>query len=294
MEGILIINKPKDFTSQDVVSKTKKILGIKKAGHTGTLDPMATGVLPVLLGNYTKLSKYLIEHDKTYIAKIKLGEKKDTGDSEGKTIETANIHENEITQENIEIILKSFLGQQEQIPPIYSAIKINGKKLYEYAREGKEVDIPPRKIEIYNIKLLNINKETYEIEYEVSCSKGTYIRVLCENIAEKLNTVGYMSSLTRTKVDKFEIKNAVTFEELENKKNDEEFLKNNLYKMEEIFSEFRKIILNKRKQELFLNGVKLTFELEDGIYNIYDNENQYIGTGIVKNKLLKRDVIINK
>ena len=157
MQGILIINKPQGYTSQDVVSKVKKILNIKKAGHTGTLDPLATGVLPIMLGNYTKLSKYLIEHDKIYLAKIKLGEKKDTGDEEGKTIEEKEVLENNLNKENVEEILKKFLGRQKQIPPIYSAIKVNGKKLYEYARKGQEVEIKPRRITIYDIKLLKIN-----------------------------------------------------------------------------------------------------------------------------------------
>ncbi len=286
MQGILIINKPKDFTSQDVVSKVKKILNIKKAGHTGTLDPMATGVLPILIGKYTKLSKYLIEHDKTYIAKIKLGEKKDTGDSEGKTIKTSVVKKEYLNEINVKNVLKSFLGKQKQIPPIYSAIKVNGKKLYEYAREGKEVEIPEREIEIYNINLVNINKENNEIEFEVSCSKGTYIRVLCENISEKLGTCGYMKSLVRTRVDKFYIEEAITFEELE-KNGAEKYL----IKMEEIFKEIPKVNLNERKKELFLNGVMLTFDLPNGIYNVY-SEDKYLGIGVVKSKVLKRDVII--
>ena len=132
MDGIIIINKPKGFTSQDAVSKIKKILNIKKAGHTGTLDPLATGVLPILVGNYTKLSKYLIEHDKVYRAKVKFGEKRDTGDLEGKVIKTSNVKiENE---SQIREVLKSMIGKSFQTPPIYSAIKVNGKKLYEYAR----------------------------------------------------------------------------------------------------------------------------------------------------------------
>ena len=136
MQGIIIINKPQGFTSQDVVSKTKKILNVKKAGHTGTLDPMATGVLPVLLGNYTKLSKYLIEHDKTYVAKIKLGERRVTGDQEGEVVETKAVNKEMLSKECLENIFSSFLGKQMQTPPIYSAIKVDGKKLYEYARQG--------------------------------------------------------------------------------------------------------------------------------------------------------------
>lgn len=279
MNGIIIINKPKGITSQYVVSKVKKILNEKKAGHTGTLDPLATGVLPVMLGNSTKLSKYLIEHDKTYIAKIKLGEKSSTGDGEGDIIQTKEIPENL----EIEKVLKIFLGKQKQTPPIYSAIKVNGKKLYEYARDGQEVEIPTRDIEIYDIELLNYDKENKEIEFKVSCSKGTYIRTLCEDVAEKLGTVGYMKSLTRTVVDKFLIEDSYTFEDLENGNF-------KIISMEEIFKNLTRIELNNRKKELFLNGVMLTFELPDGLYNIYNN-GIYIGLGIVKEKLLKRDII---
>ncbi len=291
MEGILIINKPKGYTSQDVVSKVKKILNVKKAGHTGTLDPLATGVLPIMIGNYTKLSKYLIEHNKTYLARIKLGEKRDTGDEEGKIIETREVLQDNLDKEKIENVLKSFCGRQKQIPPMYSAIKVNGKKLYEYAREGKKVEIPEREIEIYNIKLKNINSEKKEIEFEVNCSKGTYIRVLCENIAECLDTIGYMSFLKRIRVDKFVINKAITLEELEKNSDNKVFLEENLINMDEIFKELPYIVLNNRKKELFLNGVMLTFEKKDGLYNIYNNE-IYLGTGIIKNNLLKRDVII--
>ena len=292
MQGIIIINKPQGFTSQDVVSKAKKILNVKKAGHTGTLDPLATGVLPVLLGNYTKLSKYLIEHDKTYIAKIKLGERRVTGDQEGEVIETKQVNDENISVENVENVLKSFLGKQMQTPPIYSAIKVDGKKLYEYARQGIDVKIEPREIEVYKLDLLNVDLEEKEIEISVSCSKGTYIRVLCEDIAKKLDTVGYMSYLNRIVVDKFKIEDAIDFETLEKNKDDEEFLKNNLITMEEMFSDFPKLILNSRKIELFLNGVMLTFKNKDGIYNVYNESNIYIGTGTIKNELLKRDIII--
>lgn len=292
MQGIIIINKEKGYTSQDVVSKVKKILNIKKAGHTGTLDPMATGVLPVLLGSYTKLSKYLIEHDKKYIVTLKLGKKTDTGDSEGKVVETHDFILENLEENNISGILRSFLGESEQIPPMYSAIKVNGKKLYEYAREGKEVALEPRKIIIYEINLIKINKENQEIEFEVMCSKGTYIRSLCEDIAKKFGTVGYMSNLKRTVVDKFKIEDSITLDELEVGKNDTEFIKNHLIKMETIFDNLQSIKLNNRKKELFLNGVMLTFDLDDGLYNIYDLNNIYLGTGTVKNKLLKRDIII--
>lgn len=283
MNGLLLIDKPQDFTSQDVVSKVKKILNVKKAGHIGTLDPMATGLLPILIGDYTKISKYLIEHDKTYIAKLKLGIKTDTGDITGKILEKQDVSK----ISNIEEIINSFKGIQKQTPPMYSAIKIDGKKLYEYAREGRKIEVPEREIEIYDIKLLNANDG--EIEFMVSCSKGTYIRVLCEDIARALGTIGTMSSLRRIVVDKFSIDDAYTFEKLENSKDN----KSILIKMEDIFNDIDEINLNAKKLELFLNGVKLSVELEDGLYNIY-SDNKYIGLGIVKNKLLKRDVVIGE
>ena len=157
MNGILIINKPKEFTSHDIVNIVRKTLNIKKVGHTGTLDPNATGVLPILIGNATKISKYLIEHSKTYIATLKLGEKTDTGDSQGNVIEKA-YEFNNIKKNKIEEVLKGFIGKQTQTPPMYSAIKVDGKKLYEYAREGKTIKVNPREIEIYRIKLFSFNK----------------------------------------------------------------------------------------------------------------------------------------
>lgn len=291
MKGILIINKPEGFTSQDVVSKVKKILNIKKAGHTGTLDPMATGVLPILLNEYTKLSKYLIEHDKTYIAELVLGKKTDTGDREGNVLENTYLDSNILKKENIEKILSSFLGKQLQTPPIYSAIKVNGKKLYEYAREGKNIEIEPRKIEIYDIKLLSVNKENLKITFEVSCSKGTYIRVLCEDIAKKIGTIGYMENLTRIVVDKFKIETAITLEELEKNKDNLEFIEQKLIKMENVFQDLPRIDLPIKKKELFLNGVNLSYKLDDGLYNIYTDKT-YLGTATIKNNLLKRDIII--
>ena len=215
MNGIIIINKHKGCTSHDIVYKVKKMFN-EKVGHTGTLDPMATGVLPLLIGKGTQCSKYLINHDKIYNVTLQLGEKTDTADSEGKVIETKEVKEKTLKKENIEKILEKFKGKQEQIPPIYSAIKVNGKKLYEYARKGQEVEIKPRKIEIYNIELLNIKEKQKQIEFKVSCSKGTYIRSLCEDIAQRLETVGYMLELKRIQVGNFNIKEAITIEQLEN------------------------------------------------------------------------------
>ena len=188
MDGIILINKEKNCTSHDVVYKVKKILK-EKVGHTGTLDPNATGVLPILVGKGTKLSKYLINHDKIYVVTLKLGEKRDTQDSEGKIIEEKEVPDGVLKKETISNILKKFLGKLNQIPPMFSAIKVNGKKLYEYARRGEYVEIKPREIEIYNINLNKIDEKNKEIIFEVNCSKGTYIRSLCEDIAKEIGTV---------------------------------------------------------------------------------------------------------
>ena len=284
MDGIIIINKPKNYTSHDIVRKAKKLLN-EKVGHTGTLDPNATGVLPLLIGKGTLLSKYLIEHDKIYEAVLKLGEKTDTADGEGKVLESQNVEQSILKKENIERIFNNLEGKQEQIPPMYSAIKLNGKKLYEYARKGIEVEVKHRTIEIYKLELIKI--EDMEIIFRVSCSKGTYIRTLCEKIAEELGTIGYMKELKRIQVGEFNIKDSITIEELEN----QEIVSNKFITIEKYFSNYENIVLNERKFQLFLNGVQLTYELKDGIYKIY-KENEFIGIGTVKNKLLKRDIII--
>ena len=284
MDGIVIINKSKNCTSHDVVKKVKKIVN-EKVGHTGTLDPNATGVLPLLIGKGTQLSKYMVEHDKTYEAILMLGEKRDTADGEGKIIEKQEILSQILEIENVEKALTKMLGKQQQIPPMYSAIKVNGKKLYEYARCGKNIEVQPRTIEIYNIELIGINTKEKQIKFIVSCSKGTYIRTLCEKIAENLKTIGYMKELKRIKVGKFSIEQAISTEQFEKEP------EKNIITIEKFFEDKKSIEISSKKLELFLNGVQLTYDLEDGIYKIYENQ-KFIGTGIIKEKLLKRDIIL--
>ena len=287
MNGVIIVNKSKGYTSHDIVAKVKKITG-EKVGHTGTLDPLATGVLPILIGKGTLCSKYLMNHDKTYKVLLKLGIKKSTGDEEGEIIQEETVDEEILDERNVRIVLNSFLGEQMQIPPIYSAIKVKGKKLYEYARKGQKVEIEPRKITIYDIKLLKINKVSSEIQFEVSCSKGTYIRSLCEDIAQKIGTVGYMKELQRTRVGIFTIEQSVLAEDLT-----KETIEKYMITIEKLFKDLENIELNEKKLQLFLNGVKLRFDLEEGIYKIYSNQ-QFIGIGVLKNNLLKRDIIMNE
>ena len=286
MNGIILVNKPKNCTSHDVVYKVRKIVK-EKVGHTGTLDPLAEGVLPLLIGKGTLCSKYLIEHDKEYEIVLKLGISTETMDGEGKVIENKEVEEELLDKKYVEEILVSFVGKQKQTPPIYSAIKVAGKKLYEYARKGQEVEIPKRKIEMYNIKLVGINKVSNEIEFKVSCSKGTYIRSLCTDIAKALGTIGYMSGLERLQVGKFKIENAIKIDENTTK----EYIEEHIIGIEELFEKNPKIEIKQKKLLLFLNGVKLNTEFEDGVYRIY-SENKFIGLGTVNKGLLKRDIIL--
>lgn len=289
MDGIIIINKEKKYTSNDVVSIVKKITK-SKVGHTGTLDPNATGVLPLLIGNATKISKYLINHDKEYEVVLQLGIRTETADVEGKVIEEKEVTAEMLNKDNIEEKLQQFIGKQEQIPPIYSAIKVNGKKLYEYARRGQEVELKPRQIEIYSIQLVGINEKEKQISFKVKCSKGTYIRSLCEDISKKLGTVGYMKELNRLQVGEFYIKDAVTISEMKEKI--EAGNLENIITIEEIFKNNPQIQLEQEQIEPYINGVKINTEKTNGVYRIYKPDGTFIGLGIIENSKLKRDLVI--
>lgn len=284
MDGIIVINKEKDYTSHDIVAIAKKTLG-QKIGHTGTLDPNATGVLPLLVGKATQIAKYLVNHDKIYQAVLKLGIKTDTADMTGKVVQEQNVDMPK--EEKIKEVLSSMIGKTTQTPPMYSAIKVNGKKLYEYARKGKTVEVEPRPIEIYALNLDKINNPQNELTFTVHCSKGTYIRTLCEQIAENLGTIGCMKDLNRVQVGEFSINNSITISELQEKKD-----KVNMITIEEFFASKEKIMLTQKQLEQFLNGVKLPYALPEETYRIYDEKAKFIGLGIVKEEKLKRDVIL--
>lgn len=291
MDGIIVINKEKGCTSHDVVYKVKKLLK-EKVGHTGTLDPNATGVLPLLIGKGTGLSQYLINHDKKYIATIKLGMKTDTADIEGKVVEEIAVDNSIFNSKKISAVLKEMIGKQKQRPPMYSAIKVNGKKLYEYARSGKTVEIPEREIEIYDLNLLDFNVEDKTIVFEIFCSKGTYIRTVCEQLANKLGTFGYMKELNRTRVGEFRIEDSVNIEELEEHVNDKDFFEKNFISVEQFFKNKLKVNLDNRKLNLFLNGVKLDCGMTDGLVRIYDEKDAFVGIGSVELSKLKRNIIM--
>lgn len=290
MDGIIVINKSKGCTSHDVVYQVKKLFGTK-VGHTGTLDPNATGVLPILIGKGTELSQFLINHDKKYVATLKLGIKTDTADSEGNVIEEQTVDSTLLTEQNINDIFKSMIGKQKQIPPMYSAIKVKGKKLYEYARKGQTVDVPEREIEIYDLRIIQINTSENTVMFEVYCSKGTYIRTVCEKIAEKLNTVGYMQELQRTMVGDFILEDSITINELKEVYNNNS-IGNKMITIEKFFENEPLIKLDERKLELVLNGVCISNNMNEGIVRIYDIKNKFIGIGINTDNKLKRKIIL--
>ena len=291
MDGILVVNKEKGCTSHDVVYKVKKLFGTK-VGHTGTLDPNATGVLPILIGKGTELSQFLINHDKKYVATIQLGVKTDSGDVEGKVIEEKKVDLSILNNENVENVLKGLTGKQKQVPPMYSAIKVNGKKLYEYARSGKTVDIPAREIEIYDLKLLDIDKDNKQIIYEIYCSKGTYVRTVCENIADNLGTVGYMRELQRTMVGDFKIEDSITVQELQDNFDNKEFIENNMISIEKFFENEPSVFLNEKQLSLFLNGVMIGKDYNGNIVRVYNENNFFIGIGVCIDGKLKRKIVL--
>ena len=233
MNGVLLINKPKDYTSRDVVNKLTKLLNTKKIGHTGTLDPLATGVLVICIGKSTKLCDLLTSKYKEYIATIKLGIKTDTLDTMGTVLEEREVPL--YTEKEIINVLNSFLGKSIQETPIYSAVKVNGRKLYEYAREGKSVELPKREIDIKSIELLSYKDN--EIVFRTTVSKGTYIRALINDISLKLNTIGTMSNLIRTKQGEFTLEDCYNLEDVET--NNYQLLTN-----EEVLSNLETIDIN--------------------------------------------------
>lgn len=217
MDGILAINKPRGMTSHDVVFKLRKILRTKKVGHTGTLDPAVDGVLPICIGRATRVSDYMMDSGKTYIAEITLGSQTTTEDQTGEVIAEEPIRPDAFSVEEIDAVLQSLTGPLVQIPPMYSAVKVNGRKLYEYAREGKVIERPARTVQIDAIKRLSqpvFQDHKVIFEIEVACGKGTYIRTLATQIAERLSTVGHMSRLTRTSSGGFQLDDSLTLEQL--------------------------------------------------------------------------------
>lgn len=274
MNGVILINKPLGKTSHDLVYEARRLSGVKKVGHTGTLDPMASGVLPVCIGNATKAADMLTATDKAYIAQLVLGMTTDTQDAEGEVLTECGVF---CTKEDIIRAVKSFEGEIEQIPPMYSAIKVNGKKLYELAREGKEIERKPRQVFIKKMEITEIDMENLTVTIDVECSKGTYIRSLCEDIGLKLGVGAYMNTLVRRKSGRFSLDQCRTVEELRELKTKNE-LEAVLIPTDELFYEYDKIYLNKKQSELAKNGVAFKFSglKPNNCYRLYSNEKSFL------------------
>ena len=275
MDGILLINKPAGYTSHDIVGIVRKKLHTKKVGHCGTLDPDATGVLVVCVNKATKAIQFLMSDTKFYRATLSLGKSTDTYDASGKVLEEKDV--GALSENQVIDVLNSFMGKSKQKPPIYSAIKVNGKKLYEYARNGEEVEIKERNIEIMMIKMISFSNN--EIVFDVKCSKGTYIRSLCVDIAQKLGYPGHMSHLERRQAGHFSIEDCITLEQLE--KGDY-----TLHSIEEALGDYPKLKL--KDPTIVYHGKQIKSNLT-GKIAIYDNHNKILaiyestGTGYLKN-----------
>lgn len=291
IHGVINVYKEQGFTSHDVVAKLRGIVGQKKIGHTGTLDPDAVGVLPVCLGRATKLCDMLTDKDKVYEAVMLLGVETDTQDTTGQILKSSET--DEITEEQVRAAVLDFVGDYNQVPPMYSALKINGKKLYELAREGKTVERAARRVQIFDIEILSITLP--RVTMKVHCSKGTYIRTLCHDIGQKLGCGACMEKLTRTKVSRFEIKDSLTLAQIEVLKK-EDRLSEILIPIDQMFANYPSIIVSGEAARLAYNGngikdrdvrkdenildeayVRVYDDVEDfiGVYQYYEKEREY-------------------
>ena len=276
INGVVVVNKPQNWTSHDCVAVVRRVIGVKRVGHTGTLDPMATGVLPVCVGTAARINEYLDYDTKTYDCVMKLGIITDTLDIWGEVLEERSVPD--MDEAVIAETIMGFTGEISQIPPKYSALKVAGKKLYEYARAGQEVEIKPRKINIKYISVNNIDLENKEISFTVECSKGTYIRSLCADIGEKLGCGACMSGLVRTKTGVFTLDDTVDIEAV--KKMSREELVSKLFPTDYPLVQFGRVELSANRAKDFVNGKKipkrdLTIVREssrDDFYNVYFND----------------------
>lgn len=286
INGIVLINKARGVSSNSVVGKVKRITGADKAGHFGTLDVLGEGLLPIALGKGTKLFDFFLNKDKVYETVYKFGETTATLDLEGEITQRNDVV---VTLEDLESVCKSFVGKMAQMPPQYSAKKVNGKRAYELAREGKTVELKPKEIEIYSIKVLKeISQNTFQLE--IWCSSGTFIRSICRDIAAKLNTYGVMQSILRTKCGIFELKNAKTIEELEKGNID-------IISLDKIF-DYPKFKYNEEDTKKLLNGMTINHKTQNKYVELnceetilcYGNDDLFLGLGKIVDNKLKLDI----
>lgn len=294
MNGVILIDKPMEFTSFDVIAVMRRISGQRKLGHTGTLDPNATGVLPVLLGCATKAQDLIVNHDKTYIADFKLGLTTDTLDIWGKVLTENEAH---ITRDGILNVISKFTGEISQIPPMFSAVQKNGQRLYDLARQGIEVERESRKVTVYKLELLSFDESTQCGKLEISCSKGTYVRTIIDDIGKELKTGAVMTSLRRTVACGYDISECITLEKAKQLV-EENSLEDYVRSVESLFESYGYCAVSEAQARRFSNGGALdidrtylkTIEVNDGdIFRVKDRENKFLGLGKVdlENRLLK-------
>ena len=298
MKGILLINKAKEMTSHDVVAILRRKLNIKRIGHTGTLDPMVTGVLPICIGNATRVSEYIMQQGKTYICMMKFGQATTTYDAYGEVTDSSD--KVDFTKEEILNGLKHFTGEIEQTPPIYSAIKIKGKKLYDYARSGQSLDIPKRKVNIYSLDLLDIDGP--EISFRISCSKGTYVRSLVHELGLHLGTFAYMTDLVRTKVGRFELDACIDINKIDDYSLED--IEKSLISIENSLYNLGRVEISDPVASRLINGQKLNlktlnFRITNNNIGTLDEDNlmvfvmgDFLGIGKLSNNIIKMERVL--
>lgn len=275
------MNKPQDFTSFDVIAKLRGIMKMKRLGHAGTLDPMAEGVLPVFVGKATKACDILPYNEKSYTAEFRFGIETDTQDSTGNILSE---YSGKITRKDIDGILSNFIGTIWQTPPMYSAVSVNGQRLYKLARQGISIDVPKREAHISELKILSFNEDTQEGSLHIRCGKGTYVRTIIHDIGKALNNGGIMTGLVRTSSNGFNLENCVTFADVE-KLCAENRLNEIIIPVDKIFSELPALHLDEKQTFRYKNGVKLELESIKEIsnadrYTVYENNGSFIGTAV--------------
>ena len=289
MNGVLVINKPMDFTSFDVVAIMRRVTGERKIGHLGTLDPNATGVLPLVLGNATKAQDLVVNHDKEYVATFRLGVKTNTLDIWGEVIKE---EKTSFSKEDILKILPRFTGEIQQIPPMYSAVKVDGKRLYDLARDGKEVERKARPVTVYELSLTDFDEESQQGTLKIKCSKGTYVRTLIDDIGDTLGSFGVMTSLVRTNACGYSIDDAISLEKARKMTDFKDYIKDT----ESLFMTYGYVKVTSPQAKRFQNGGALDknrtylakLNPPDGtILRVKDDQNKFLGLGIIKGEELK-------
>ncbi len=278
MTGIVIVDKPAGWTSQDVTARLRRVFGTRRIGHGGTLDPMATGVLPVFVGRATRGVEFFEHADKTYEAVLRLGTVTDTQDSTGTVLEKRPVT---VTEAEFRDILPKFTGEIAQIPPMYSAIKVDGKKLYELARAGKEIERKPREITIFSLDLLEFTGETAKIR--VHCSKGTYIRTLCHDIGAALGCGGCMEALRRTAAGEYTLADSMELDTLLNAERPEDYLRD----VDTLFRQYPAVTLTEKQTLRCRNGNSFSIALPEGSYRAYDSQGTFLMLAKVRGGIME-------